>query len=90
MRARELLEIYRDIDAYIRRGGKLIDVPYVVENKQWLENQVAVGNLTADTYDRIGRFFRLVVKIGEEKIKVADVLTEEQLQSLWRQTHPAN
>jgi hypothetical protein len=84
---REFIEMYKDLDAYIARGGKLLDLP--MSDRSAIPRPVDSlirGRLGKATSARLGRFFKAVSKrAGTDQI-VGNVLTEVELQQIWHQT----
>jgi hypothetical protein len=83
---REFIEVYKDLDAYITHGGKLLDLrvfdlaamPHPVRT-------VISGCLGEATRARLGRFFEAMSQlIGADEV-VGDVLTEAEARELWRE-----
>ena len=82
------VEIYNDLDAYIARGGELLDLPVnsPADFPPEIEKRI-VKRLGKEKLDRIGRFFSLVAKRKPKNRKlVGKFLSEEQLRSIWRGT----
>ena len=85
---KEWLEIYNDLDAYIARGGELLDLPVnsPADFPPEIEKFV-LERLGKEKLDRIGRFFNLVAKQRPNDRKLlGKFLSEEQLRSIWRRT----
>lgn len=85
---RDYLEIYNDLDAYIARGGELLDLPVNTPADFPPEvEELIVKRLGKEKLDRIGRFFSLVAKRKPNNSALVDkFLSEEQLRSIWRDT----
>jgi hypothetical protein len=85
---RDWLEIYNDLDAYIARGGELLDLP--VNTPAGFPPKIEkfiVERLGKEKLDRIGRFFSLVAKRKpNNRALIGEFLSEEQLRSIWRGT----
>ncbi len=83
----EWLEIYNDLDAYIARGGELLDLPVnsPADFPPEIEKFV-VERLDKEKIDRIGRFWSLVGKRKPNEGELVGELSEEQLRSIWRGT----
>lgn len=88
---REFLEIYGDLDAYIARGGELLDLPVTTPADFPPEiEKFVLERLGEEKLDRIGRFWGLVAKRRPNNRKlVGKFLCEEELRSIWRGTNPA-
>jgi len=84
---REWLEIHKDLDAYIARGGKLMDL--WLADAHFLDEEPLTSligrHLGQATCKRLARFFETVGTIAG-KNEVGEVLTEVELQQIWHQT----
>jgi hypothetical protein len=95
-----LIEIKFDIDKYIADGGKLLDLTMPLNHplsEQWLAQWV-IAQTAEDSVERaklcarIERYGEWVGRIGEwagHEQKVGDVLTEDDVRSIWEQTKGA-
>jgi hypothetical protein len=85
---REHLAIYSNLDAYIAKGGQLLDLNL----HDWEDVPDAVTTfiaeqLGAELMNRLGRFFsRVAEAMSDEDALVGDVLKEEQMRAIWRET----
>lgn len=87
-----LLSIDFDVEAYLERGGRLLDLEMILS-----ASDRAVIEATADTMSqatlnriaRVGRFLTRVGELAEADAKVGKTFTEEQLRIIWRGAAPA-
>jgi hypothetical protein len=87
MTVQEYLEIYRDLDAYMARGGRLLDLTLVPLNEVPPEvQQLIAEELGSEKMARIGRFFRRVTALTKPNVEVGAACTEEELRLLWRES----
>ena len=86
----EWLEIHKDLDGYIARGGKLLELNLLDEvTHKRLESLIA-EELGQETLARLSRFFKFIMDTMNRKRPVGEVLTESKLQELWRKTASYN
>ena len=83
-------EINFEVDEYLTKGGRLRDLalPSGAELKT-IERLAKSGAFTVEILNRIariGRFFEHVAQLGEERANIGEMVTEETLQSIWRDT----
>jgi hypothetical protein len=82
---REWLKAHEDLDAYLENGGKLSDL-YPPGRDNWRRLKPFAGQLGQDTFARLAKFLRRVTAAVPDRETGREVLTEEQLRSLWRAT----
>jgi uncharacterized protein YaaN involved in tellurite resistance len=82
----EWLEIHRDLDAYIARGGKLLELNLLDEKTHDRLESIIAAELGQQAVARLSRFFKSVMDTMDRKKRVGAVLTESTLQELWRKT----
>jgi hypothetical protein len=86
----EWLEIHKDLDAYIARGGKLRELNLLDEVSHKRLEYVIAAELGEETLARLSRFFKSIMDTMNRKRPVGEVLTESKLQELWRKTASYN
>ena len=86
----EWLEIHKDLDAYIARGGKLMELNLLDERTHKRLESVIAAELDATTIARHVRFFKSIMDLMRSKRTVGEALTESKLQALWRETGTDN
>jgi hypothetical protein len=84
------LNINFDVDAYIERGGLLLDLE-MPSAASMVAIEAMAGMMDQATLNRIARVDRFLARIGEltEEAVVGETLTEDQLRSIWRGAAPA-
>jgi hypothetical protein len=82
----EWLEIHKDLDAYIARGGKLMDLNLLDDATHKRLETVIAAELGQETNLRLTRFFKSIMDSMHSKRTVGEALTESKLQALWRKT----
>jgi hypothetical protein len=87
---REWLEIHKDLDAYIARGGKLMELNLLDERTYRRLESVIAAELDVSTNARLSRFFKSIMDLMHPQRAVGEALTESKLQALWRQTGTDN
>jgi len=86
----EWLEIHKDLDAYIARGGKLMELNLLDERTHERLESVIARELDVATCARLCRFFKSIMDLMHTKRTVGEALTESKLQALWRETRTDN
>jgi len=86
----EWLEIHKDLDAYIARGGKLRELNLFDELTHKRLEDVIAAELGEETLARLSRFFKSIMDTMNRKRPVGEVLTESKLQELWGKTASYN
>jgi hypothetical protein len=87
-------EINFDVDEYLSKGGRLLDLalPSGAELKT-IERLAKSGAFTVEILNhitQIGRFLEHVAQLSEERANIGERVTEEKLQSIWRACSPAS
>jgi hypothetical protein len=82
----EWLEIHKDLDAYIARGGKLMDLNLLDDATHKRLETIIAAELGQATNLRLTRFFKSIMDSMHRKRTVGEALTESKLQALWRKT----
>jgi hypothetical protein len=86
-----LTEILFDVDAYLADGGKLSDLEVPTdEESQARVKAFASASASDETLHRMVRVGRFLERLGDvspsDDAVIGSVLSEERLQSLWRET----
>jgi hypothetical protein len=80
----ELLDTYKDLDAYIARGGKLLDL-FILDGPSWKRFESVIADQLGETAcARLLRFFLRIAALGKHT-KVESAFTEAKLQAIWRE-----
>jgi hypothetical protein len=82
----EWLEIHKDLDAYIARGGKLMDLNLLDDATHKRLESVIATELGQAANLRLTRFYKSIMDSMHSKRTVGEALTESKLQALWRKT----
>jgi hypothetical protein len=82
----EWLEIHKDLDAYIARGGKLMDLNLLDDATHKRLESVIAAELGQAANLRLTRFYKSIMDSMHTKRTVGEALTEPKLQALWRKT----
>jgi hypothetical protein len=82
----EWLEIHKDLDAYIARGGKLLELNLLDEATHERLETVIAAELGQTNLARLNLFYRSIMDTMNRKRPVGEALTESKLQALWRAT----
>jgi hypothetical protein len=85
------LSIDFDVDAYLERGGRLLDLELIPSTSDRAVIEAAADTMSQATLNRIarvGRFLTRVGKLAEADAKVGKTFTEGQLRSIWRGAAP--
>ena len=87
MNLHEWLSVYSDLDAYMDRGGQLLDIQLIDFDTVPPHTMALISNqIGKKKVERLGRFFgRVGQALGAKEIVLA-TMTEEQLRMLWRET----
>jgi hypothetical protein len=86
----EWLEIHKDLDAYIARGGKLMDLKLLDDATYKRAETIIADELGQSTNIRLARFFKSIMDTMNPKRTVGEVLTESKLRELWHKTASNN
>jgi hypothetical protein len=86
----EWLEIHKDLDAYIARGGKLMDLNLLDDATYKRAETIIADELGQSTNIRLARFFKSIMDTMNPKRTVGEVLTESKLRELWHKTASNN
>jgi hypothetical protein len=86
----EWLEIHNDLDAYIARGGKLMDLNLLDDATYKRAETIIADELGQSTNIRLARFFKSIMDTMNPKRTVGEVLTESKLRELWHKTASNN
>jgi hypothetical protein len=87
-----LLSIDFDVDTYLERGGRLLDLDLIPSASDRAAIEATADTMSQATLNRIARVGRFLVRVGElaeADAKVCKTLTEDQLRSIWRGAAPA-
>jgi hypothetical protein len=87
-----LLSIDFDVDTYLERGGRLLDLDLIPSASDRAAIEATADTMSQATLNRIARVGRFLVRVGElaeADAKVGKTLTEDQLRSIWRGAAPA-
>ncbi len=76
------LEIHKDLDAYIARGGKLMELPLLDDASYKRLDTLIADELGQSTNMRLARFFKSIMDAMDRKRPVGEVLTESKLLEL--------
>ncbi len=79
------LKAHQDLDAYLEHGGKLSDL-YPPGQDNWRRLKPFAEQLGQEKFARLAKFVRRVIAAVPDGETAGQVLTEEQLRSLWRAT----
>jgi hypothetical protein len=84
----EWIAIHKDLDAYIANGGRLLDLRLgQLDQLSDAVLEMIVRDVGIEQWERLGRFYLAVATVRpEEETKVGDVLSEDQLRAIWRET----
>jgi hypothetical protein len=80
---REWITIFKDLDAYIAKGGRLLDLPVM---SQWPPQMVQsiAEELGREQCGRLGRFYLRIGKLAPPGELVGEHVTEADAVSAWK------
>ena len=82
---REWLDIFTDLDAYIERGGQILDLPMSDPFASPAAGMIA-ERIGSEKLCRIGAFYKAVGELVPKGALVGELISEEQARALWRET----
>jgi hypothetical protein len=86
-RKTSLLSIDFDVDSYLARGGKLLDLELVPSTADREQIEATVRTMSEAKLNRIRRVGEFLTRVGElgadPESSIGETLTEEQLQRIW-------
>jgi hypothetical protein len=86
MTLKEWLDIFMDLDAYIAKGGRLLDLPMIpLEDLPPQALELIFEQVGHEKLDRLGRFYARC-GVGRSDLPTGEGRTEEELRTLWRET----
>jgi hypothetical protein len=87
MTLREWLDIYMDLDAYVAKGGRLLDLElYNPEDWPPDAQKYILERMGPERLARMDRFLaRLAVGMDPDQM-VGHGLTEDEIRAIWRET----
>jgi hypothetical protein len=75
----EWLDVFMDLDAYIAKGGRLLDLQLLSSAPAEVEQAIA-DQLGTERLARLDSFFGRIAEL------VGNVLTEDQARAIWRES----
>ena len=91
--ATSLWQMEFDVDAYLSRGGRLLDLLAIPPDDEkdriaeWFNNLDGAKRQTVQRrIERVGRWFGMIGMSGDADDKLREVLTEERVRQLWKAT----
>jgi hypothetical protein len=82
------LDIFMDLDAYIAKGGRLLELPIApLEELSPDVRQLIIERMGHQRIDRIGRFYaRCGTLVRNGDVPIGRACTEDDLRTVWRET----
>jgi hypothetical protein len=80
------LDIYKDLDSYIARGGKLLDLRSFDEEEFERFGSIIGDYLGEATCNRLARYSALLAERAPGDRILGEMLTEKEMRDAWHQT----